>query len=240
MLSSKQQEYKVYKHTNRFNGKVYIGITKQDPQRRWQNGHGYDGTYFGNAISKHGWDNFDHEILFTGLTKEDACDIEQMLIAKYESNDRTKGYNICEGGQTGDNLKPQYGQDNNRAVSVKRIDTNTGEEIIYKTISIAAKEMNINYRGISKACRGVAKTYKGYVWEYVGVEYEKPKKYPQGKYPHEKQKKKIKMIDTDGTEYVFNSINEAGKALNIRPNTISRYISGVRHDPKERGWSYCL
>lgn len=240
MLSSKEQEYKVYKHTNLQNGKIYIGITRQDPERRWQNGHGYNGTYFGNAIAKYGWDNFSHEILFTGLTKEDACDIERMLIAKHHSNDNTKGYNICDGGQTGENLKPNYGIENNRAVSVKRIDPKTGEEIIFKTIATATKEMNINHRGISKACRGISKTYKGYVWEYVGVDFKKPFKYKPGKYPHEKQKKKIKMIDKQGVEHVFGSINEAGEKLKMRPNTISRYVSGVRNDPKGRRWSYWL
>lgn len=42
--------YTVYKHTNKINGKVYIGITSQNVKRRWQNGAGYYGTYFYNAI----------------------------------------------------------------------------------------------------------------------------------------------------------------------------------------------
>lgn len=241
MLSSKKDgPYTVYIHTNIINQKVYIGITKQTPERRWQNGHGYKETYFGNAIKKYGWDNFKHEILFTGLSKEDACEIEIMLIEKYNSNNKEKGYNICEGGQTGDNLVAHYGMDNNRAVSIRRIDPKTNEQVIYRTLTTAAREMGINYRGISKACRGDARTYKGYIWEYADGNFEKKKKYEIGKYPHEKQKKKIKMIDKQGVEYVFESINEAGEKLKMRPNTISRYVSGVRNDPKGRRWSYWL
>ena len=147
------KRYKVYRHTNKVNGKVYIGITKQSVERRWQNGKGYDRTYFGNAIRKYGWDSFEHSVLISGVDKETACFIEKTLIALYKSNTRECGYNICEGGQTGDNLSPHCGEDNCRATSVKRIDPKTNEVVIYRTVNEAAISMGINHRGISKACR---------------------------------------------------------------------------------------
>lgn len=64
--------YTVYIHTSPI-GKVYIGITKMNPIRRWANGLGYKNcSHFFNAILKYGWDNIRHEILFTGLSKEEA------------------------------------------------------------------------------------------------------------------------------------------------------------------------
>lgn len=100
------KNYCVYKHTNKINHKVYIGITSQKPNQRWKGGHGYipktPGTtsYIYNAILKHGWKNFSHEILFTGLTKEEADQKEIEMIAKYKSNQRDLGYNIDKGGNS--------------------------------------------------------------------------------------------------------------------------------------------
>ena len=91
--------YCVYKHTSP-TGKVYIGITGQDPVRRWQNGYGYRlNSYFFKAIVKYGWDNFTHEIVRASLTKEEACRAEVELIALYDSTNPAKGYNLSLGGE---------------------------------------------------------------------------------------------------------------------------------------------
>ena len=89
----------VYMHTNRENGKKYIGITSQKPTRRWQNGNHYDTQpYFWRAIQKYGWDGFQHEILYTDLSKENAEQLEVDLIKKYQTQDPDKGYNSADGG----------------------------------------------------------------------------------------------------------------------------------------------
>lgn len=89
----------VYMHENRINGKKYIGITSQKPTRRWQNGYGYrESARFFNAIQKYGWDAFRHEILFTDLTAEEAARKEVELIEKYQTLDEAKGYNLDPGG----------------------------------------------------------------------------------------------------------------------------------------------
>lgn len=101
MMSEENKNFIVYKHTNMTNGKVYIGITGKSPQQRWgKDGKGYmQNTYFWHAIQKYGWDNFKHEILFDGLTKEQALDMEAKTIAEYHANDSDYGYNLTSGGE---------------------------------------------------------------------------------------------------------------------------------------------
>lgn len=102
-MSDNQEErkYFVYKHTSP-NNKVYIGITQMNPEYRWNHGKGYiKNQYFYRAIQKYGWDNFEHEILYEGLTKSEACNKEVELIALYDSTNPEAGYNISLGGELG-------------------------------------------------------------------------------------------------------------------------------------------
>lgn len=89
----------VYMHTNKINNKKYIGKTCQKPEYRWNNGQGYKGSpHFYRAILKDGWENFTHEILADGLSAEDACEMEKLLIQKYDTTNRQNGYNLTSGG----------------------------------------------------------------------------------------------------------------------------------------------
>ena len=90
----------VYIHTNKENGKVYIGITGQPVERRWRSdGSGYKKCLlFYRAIQKYGWDSFEHKILHEVKTKEEAEALEKKLIKEYKSNNVEFGYNIANGG----------------------------------------------------------------------------------------------------------------------------------------------
>lgn len=95
------RDWCVYMHENRANGKKYIGVTSQEPEKRWENGKGYKGCpHFSAAIRKYGWDVFRHDILFTHLTQAEAEAKEVELIAKYDTTNPAKGYNAALGGNT--------------------------------------------------------------------------------------------------------------------------------------------
>ncbi len=97
-MLSESKSYLVYKHTCP-NGKVYIGITCETLPQRCKRGKGYrPNQAFWLAIQKYGWDNIRHEILFDGLTKEEAEQKEIELISQYKSNQKRYGYNIACGG----------------------------------------------------------------------------------------------------------------------------------------------
>lgn len=106
---SKEKDYCVYKHTNKTNGKSYIGMTKNISTRWRNNGIDYkrhsarDGGVFWKAIQKYGWDGFTHEVLASGLSFNEACIAEQYFIRKYNTNihnpgGRRNGYNLTDGG----------------------------------------------------------------------------------------------------------------------------------------------
>lgn len=91
--------YTVYMHIFP-NGKVYVGITRQNPEIRWQKGNGYArNPIMYRAIKKYGWENIEHKILFKSLSEEDACAVEIETIKQYKANNKEFGYNIESGGQ---------------------------------------------------------------------------------------------------------------------------------------------
>lgn len=92
--------WSVYVHTNKTNGKRYVGITSQKVEYRWNYGKAYPrNKYFTSAIHRYGWDGFEHTVLFENLSKNDAEEKEKELIARWQTQDRKYGYNITAGGE---------------------------------------------------------------------------------------------------------------------------------------------
>lgn len=89
-----ETKYTVYKVTNRFDGKIYIGIHTQ----RSDNDHYMgSGTEIKEAIKQYGRKSFVKEIIFTFETKEEMLAKEKELVTK-EFCMREDTYNRVEGG----------------------------------------------------------------------------------------------------------------------------------------------
>ena len=94
-----EKVWKVYIHTNMVNMKRYVGITSKKPEHRWVGGRGYkDNPHFNNAIIKYGWDSFIHDVVFDELSRNEAIELEKLLIATFRSQDQRFGYNMTSGG----------------------------------------------------------------------------------------------------------------------------------------------
>lgn len=114
-----EHKFTVYKHTNKINGKIYVGITGVGVYNRWgKNGVNYlkDKGRFSYAIRKYGWSNFTHEILFENLTREDACQKEIQLIKEWNLQDPNIGYNINSGGDL-NNYNVKHSQETKNKIS---------------------------------------------------------------------------------------------------------------------------
>ena len=93
------KNWSVYRHILP-NGECYIGITGKEPEKCWKNGKGYYGSFFEEMIIKYGWENIEHEILYTGLTEPEARYLKYYSIQEYRSYvcfEDCNGYNCVLG-----------------------------------------------------------------------------------------------------------------------------------------------
>ena len=209
--------YIVYQHKNKINNKIYIGITSRSPQERWGNqGCNYKSSpYFYNAIQKYGWDNFEHNILYTNLTKEEACRKEQELIAEFNTMNREFGYNSTSGGEIF-----VMNEETRQKISKALRGNKNGlghpcSEEKKKKISEAQKGRKFTEEHRQKLSEAAKK-------RHVPCSEEKKKKLAQS-YPN---KKPVYCLELDT---VFESVQECGRQLNLYATNISKVCKGKIH-----------
>lgn len=174
------------------NGKRYIGITGKKPENRWVRGKGYSGQKVYNAIEKYGWDNIQHNVLYSGLSKREACETERELIKKYNTLDRNCGYNFSEGGdcsscmsgsrhwtynvprpegtrkKISDSLMGRYiGKDNPHHTSVRQLQLDGSYIKTWESIADIQRALGYDHSHIIDCCKGRRNKAYGYKWEYL-------------------------------------------------------------------------
>ena len=138
------KKYVVYCHTAPSN-KKYIGITCQKPTHRWMAGKRYSQSpAFYHAIEKYGWENIKHDILYRGLSEEEAKNKEKELIALYQTQDRKHGYNLTAGGDGMSNPSPET----RARLSASR----------------KGKQPTLGYRHTEEAKKKISEALKGNKW----------------------------------------------------------------------------
>lgn len=103
-LELQSKQWTIYCHTHIESSRRYIGLTSQTWQKRWKNhvntAKNSKGCFhFPNAIRKYGKDAFSHEVLEICDTLEDANAAEVRWIARFDTRNPEKGFNLRKGGQ---------------------------------------------------------------------------------------------------------------------------------------------
>ena len=230
--------WSVYIHTNKINNKRYVGITSKLPEKRWgNNGNGYrKNQHFWKAIQKYGWENFQHEVLLTCVTKECACDIERCLIKYYKTDNPLYGYNLTSGGDKG----CTYSEESRRKISEarkgkytgedspmfgispkERMDEKTYQQWLYKQQNNKPRGENHPMFGVSPKERMDEETYI----QWREKRYDSPKNIS------------VKCIETDK---VYKSAREAERETGIGHSSIMKSCTSEDHSVIAGGFHWCF
>jgi group I intron endonuclease len=208
--------FTVYRHTSPI-GKVYIGITCQPLEKRWAKGAGYKHSpHFLAAIEKYGWLGFTHDILATGLSKEEAEQMEIDLIAQYKSTDPRFGYNTDRGGSTGPKHTPETKAKIGEANRTREWKPESKEKLrayrkAHPIKPETAKKIGEANRGRKHRAESIERIRKA------------------------QPKRAVVNLDT-GAKYA--SVMEASRALRISPSHIVKACKGKRRVAGGFRWCY--
>ena len=236
--------YTVYMHICP-NNKKYIGITKNEPKKRWGNGKNYKtSVYFKKAIDKYGWENIEHKIIYTNLSKEEAEKQEQLLIKYYKSNNRDYGYNIANGGHINSfsdetkkllsqKLKGKHNSPNTEFKKGMIYNGKKGIKLSEETkqkISKSKKGKKIlyteNYRKFGKDNHFYGKHHTQETKEKLSLSHKNKKS---------TMRKPVRCIET---QKEYECILDAAKEYNTRITCISRACTGERKTFKKLHWEF--
>ena len=214
--------YCVYIHINKINGKMYVGQTiyGDNPNRRWENGEKYKGSpSFYSAIQKYGWDNFDHEIIASKLTKIEADNFEKTLIKELKTQSKKYGYNICDGGNTNNSMN---GRRLSEEIKQKIRETKIGENNPMYGISLCSEKNGMYGKHHSKETREkLRQIFSGegnpnYGKQMSEKQKQKISESRKGKYSGENSYMYGKMHSYE-TRKKIGEAHRGGKAVNAKP-----------------------
>lgn len=240
MKNVKEKSFIVYKHTNKINGKMYVGITSQNPKHRWNYGISYkNNLHFNNSIKKYGWDNFEHKILFANLTTKEAKEIEIELIDYHKLNDDKFGYNVSKGGdlnhlghkhsalakkRMSENHADFKGANSTSSMKIICIETKQ----IFNSIGEAGRILGCDHRGVHNVLKGKSKSCLGLHFDYL-KNYDPNKEYDLSVGYTEKSRKKISDANKGRTPW-----NKNKKLSQETKDKISRANKGRKVSDEEK------
>lgn len=221
-----ERNYCVYIHTNKINGKKYVGLTGQErPNDRWHNGTNYyHNRHFSSAIKKYGWENFEHEIYKSGLTAEEASTLEIMLIQQYKTTDENYGYNLDFGGST-----TRHSEETKKKMSQSALGRKVSEETKEKLRK--ASIGNKNCLGRKQTEESKQKNREAHIGKTHKLSEQQKINIALG----QKNRKEVICVETGE---IFPSIGIAAKKSNTSQGSISSVLTGRNKSAGGYRWKY--
>ncbi len=205
----------IYKITNKINGKIYIGQTRNSLTKRW-----YEHRFTNKtspihlAILKYGSENFSIEQIDVANSKEELTKLEQHWMDLYKSK-TPNGYNILDAGNA-----PEMNEEVKKLLKEK-----CGKVWLGKRHSENTKKK------MSEAALGKPKSElaKSNMRKPKSEEHKNAMKKPKSEEGRlniraSAHKRSRRIVDQFGT--VYNSIREASRLLNINQSCIYDVLSG--------------
>ena len=218
-MTKEENNYTVYMHIFP-NNKKYIGITSKKIKQRWESGTGYKNQrLMFRAIEKYGWNNIEHKILYTNLSKKEAEQKEIELIEQYKSNNSNYGYNIENGG----NSIGKHSKETRLKISI----ANKGRK------NFKIREVN---KG-NKYCLGrtLSEETKKKISDSHKGKHKSPKTEFKKGVPNKSRMRKVICIET---KKIYNSITAASQDTNISLENILSVCLGKSKTAKGYHWKY--
>lgn len=206
----------IYKITNCFNGKIYVGQTVRSLNERWSdhkrdalNGVDYP---FHFAIRKYGAENFILKIIDFADSIKELNEKESLWIKTLNSlSKNNKGYNILEGGLALSNINAE-----------PTINLTTNKE--FASAKEMAKYYHFSYDFTLKLLNGHKRQKNGEIFRYKDLKKQKQAEIRMSFVPfHKALPKNIICLNTN--EF-FTSITDASKKLGINRASISNHLTG--------------
>lgn len=224
-------KHKIYKITNKINGKIYIGYTCRSLKMRF-NSHWYDArqksyqSKLHRAMLKYGKASFEIKGIKSFSAKTKAFKYEKFLIKKL--NTIKIGYNITLGGEGSPGNKVGLKQRKAIAAALgKKVIRDDGK--IFKSISEAERRCKIT--NIHPCIYGRRKSAGGHTWKYFAndptiIRDKNRKQAALNAETKRFKKRKIKCL-TNGK--IYPSLMAAGRELDLDFRNIQAVCKGLRN-----------
>jgi len=167
----------IYRITNLFNGKIYIGsavdlIDRKKAHISKLNKQNHENEYLQRSWIKYGQDNFKFEIIELVDDKSKLIEREQYWIDNTNCFERNIGYNLCPtagsplGLEVSFETREKLRNNNKNKREVVQCDMDGNYINEFRSLREVTRQLGYNANSIMLCCKHKYKQFKGYIWFY--------------------------------------------------------------------------